>query len=222
MNIKVKNVSKRIRGITILSDVSMNMSSGKIYGVVGQNGCGKSMLLRTIAGLIVPTEGVVEVDDKVLHKDISFPEKMGILIEVPSFLDYLSGFENLKLLATIQNIISVEEIKEYMKMFGLNPDEKKPVRKYSLGMKQKLGIIQAIMENPDLLILDEPFNALDEDSVSTLQKLVLSYKAKGKIVVVTSHHKEEINAVCDCIYQMKNGQIEEIRELLGSLEKDYI
>ena len=161
MKIEVKDYSKVLRNIPILNSINLTLTSGCIYGLVGKNGCGKTMLLRAIAGLIIPTSGEVLVDGKCLHKDISFPPDMGILIENPLFLEYLTGLDNLKMLAEIRGIATVESIKDYMQQLGLDPSLKPPVRKYSLGMKQKLGIIQAIMENPELLILDEPFNALD-------------------------------------------------------------
>lgn len=207
MKIEVSNVSKTIRGISILEKINLTFKDGTIYGLIGKNGSGKTMLLRTISGLVVPTEGTISINRKLLHKDISFPENMGILIETPTFLNYLTGLDNLVLLAEIRNIVTIDVIKKYMEQFGLDPNLKLPVRKYSLGMKQKLGVIQAIMENPDILILDEPFNALDEISVKTLQDLLLQYKKSGKLIIVTSHHKDDIVPLCDNIYQMSDGKI---------------
>lgn len=207
MKIEVKDYSKVLRNVSILDSVNITLTSGSIYGLVGKNGCGKTMFLRAIAGLIVPTSGEVLVDGKRLHKDISFPPEMGILIENPVFLEYLTGLDNLKLLAEIQGIATEESIKAYMQQLGLDPSLRLPVRKYSLGMKQKLGIIQAIMENPKLLILDEPFNALDAESVSKLQEILLEYKNEGKMIVMTSHHMEEIEKLCDVIVFMEDGKL---------------
>lgn len=207
MKIEVTNISKSIRGVSILNKISLSFIGGNIYGLIGRNGSGKTMLLRAIAGLIVPDEGTISVNGKLLHKDISFPENMGILIEAPTFLNYMTGLDNLALLAEIRNIVTIDEIKKYMEQFGLDPSLKLPVRKYSLGMRQKLGVIQAIMENPKILILDEPFNALDEISIRLLQNMLLQYKKSGKIIIVTSHHKDDIVPLCDDIYQMSNGEI---------------
>lgn len=207
MEIEVSDLSKRIHGITILDHVSLHFESGNIYGIVGQNGSGKTMLLRALAGLIAASEGKVIVDGKVLGKEISFPQDVGILIEKPEFLGYLSGLDNLRLLAEIKGIISEEEIKKYMRLFDLDPLSKKTVRKYSLGMKQKLGIIQAIMENQQLLILDEPFNALDEKSVEKLHTIFLEYKKEGRLIILTSHHKEDIDSLCDYTYKMEEGRM---------------
>lgn len=212
MVIKVENVSKAFKENEVLNHIDLEFCSGKIYGIVGSNGSGKTMLLRAIAGLIVPTEGYILVDDKVLHKDLSFPENMGILIEKPELLNYLTGFENLQFLASVKNIISDEEIKEYMRKFSLDPMSKKVVKKYSLGMKQKLGIIQAIMENQELLILDEPFNALDEDSVNMLRNLFLEYKREGKLLIITSHHADDIDFLCDEIVHLRDGKVKEIEQ----------
>ena len=207
MNIKIENYTKTIKGIAVLKSINLEFESGKIYGLVGKNGSGKTMLLRSIAGLIKPTEGKVYVDNKELHKDISFPQDMGIIIESPELLENITGFENLKLLARIKNLISEDEIVDWMKKFSLEPKSKKTLKKYSLGMKQKIGIIQAIMENPELLILDEPFNALDETSVEMLRELFKKYKEEGKLIIITSHHSEDIDILCDEIISMEDGKI---------------
>lgn len=186
MRIDVTNLSKIIRGSVILDNISIHFESGHIYGIIGKNGSGKTMLLRAISGLIVPSSGVVYVDGKALGTEISFPPEIGILIEKPEFLGHLSGFENLKMLSEIKGSISDANIAEYMNYFDLDPEEKKPVRKYSQGMKQKLGIIQAIMENQNLLVLDEPFNALDEKSVKLFRELLIEYKKQEKLIILTS------------------------------------
>lgn len=207
MNIKVESVTKEISGVTVLSDVTMEFSSGNIYGIIGRNGSGKTMLLRAIAGLIRPTKGNIYVDEKRLHKDIAFPPELGLIIEKPELLDYLSGFENLKILAEIRKVISDDEIKRYMRMFDLNPDDKKPVKKYSLGMKQKIAIIQAIMENQSVLVLDEAFNALDEETVEIFRELLIQYREEGKLIIITSHDKEDIDSLCDQTFTIVNGSL---------------
>lgn len=206
--IELRNVTKCIKGNMVLRDVNCKLESGQIYGLVGRNGSGKTMLLRMMAGLILPTQGQVIVDGEPLHKTISFPKDMGILIEKPEMMMNLSGMENLKLLAEIRGAIEETTIREYMQLFSLDPDSRQPVKKYSLGMKQKIGIIQALMEDPSLLLLDEPFNALDEHSVELLRKLLLKCKKEGKLVVITSHHREDIEAVCDSILPMEEGRID--------------
>ena len=191
----------------VLKDISCEFVSGNIYGIVGKNGSGKTMLLREIAGLIRPTKGSISVDGKTLHHDISFPPNLGLIIEKPDFLNYLTGFENLKMLAEIRHRVADDKIKTLMTKFSLEPNSKQTVKKYSLGMKQKIGIIQAIMENPDILILDEPFNALDEDTVLLVRNLLLQYRKDGKLIVITSHHREDIDAICNHIYRMEEGQL---------------
>ena len=205
MNIKVDMLTKKINGTLVLKDVSCEFRSGNIYGIIGKNGSGKTMLLREISGLIHPTTGKITVDGKVLHRDISFPPNMGLIIEKPEFINYLTGFENLQLLAEIKHITTDKRIKELMTQFSLNPESKQSVKKYSLGMKQKIGIIQAIMEDPDILILDEPFNALDEDTVIMLRDLLLHFQKDGKLIVITSHHREDIESVCNHIFHMEEG-----------------
>lgn len=207
MNIKVEALSKKINGAMVLKDLSCEFVSGNIYGIVGKNGSGKTMLLREIAGLIRPTKGSISVDGKTLHHDISFPPNLGLIIEKPDFLNYLTGFENLKMLAEIRHRVADDKIKTLMTKFSLEPNSKQTVKKYSLGMKQKIGIIQAIMENPDILILDEPFNALDEDTVLLVRNLLLQYRKDGKLIVITSHHREDIDAICNHIYRMEEGQL---------------
>lgn len=207
MNIKVEALSKKINGAMVLKDISCEFVSGNIYGIVGKNGSGKTMLLREIVGLIRPTKGSISVDGKTLHHDISFPPNLGLIIEKPDFLNYLTGFENLKMLAEIRHRVADDKIKTLMTKFSLEPNSKQTVKKYSLGMKQKIGIIQAIMENPDILILDEPFNALDEDTVLLVRNLLLQYRKDGKLIVITSHHREDIDAICNHIYRMEEGQL---------------
>lgn len=207
MQIKAVGAGKKIKNNIILSDINLSLESGKIYGFVGKNGCGKTMLLRMLTGLLVPTEGYVEADGKVLHKDISFPPDAGIFIEKPNFLPYLSGFDNLWLLADIKHQIDKNTVKRWMTFFDLEPNSKKWVRKYSQGMKQKLGIIQAIMEDPSFLVLDEAFNALDEASEKKLRQLLLDYKEQGKLIVITSHNNEDIELLCDEVYKMSEGRI---------------
>lgn len=209
MLIRVENASKRFRGRNVLDDINAEFESGKIYGLIGINGSGKTMLLRLLCGLIVPSDGKIHVDGKQLHKDLSFPHNTGVLIEKPEFLNSLTGLENLKILASIKDIISDEKIKEFMKLFSLDPEDKKPIRKYSLGMKQKIGIIQAIMEDPSFLVLDEPFNALDESSAEMLKKMLLLYREEGKLIIITSHHREDIEDLCDYVYKMDDGKITE-------------
>lgn len=209
MIIRIEDLSKSIKGVNVLEHINLELSSGSIYGVVGQNGSGKTMLLRAIAGLIQPTSGKVYIDGKQLHKELSFPPEMGILIEKPELLNHLTGMENLMLLAGIRNVVSKNQIRDYMKRFDLDPASKKTVKKYSLGMKQKLGIIQAIMEAPELMILDEPFNALDEATVQMLYKMFKEYKEAGKLVILTSHHKDDIEMLCDKIVKLQEGKVKE-------------
>lgn len=207
MRIRIEDYSKKIRKDYVLNHVNLELLSGNIYGIVGQNGSGKTMLLRAISGLIHPTTGKIYIDEKQLFKDFDFPENIGILIEKPDFLSYLSGFENLKLLSEIRGKATVEDIKKYLNMFNLDSESKQSMKKFSLGMKQKIGIIQAIMEEPDVLVLDEPFNALDQEAVKLLRELLLNFQNKGKLVVITSHHKDDIESVCNKIIRIDRGQI---------------
>ena len=207
MNITVKGVTKTIRGNTVADNINLELKSGTIYGLCGYNGCGKTMLMRLIAGLILPSKGEVIIDGKVLGRETDFPESMGILIENPSFLGSLNGFENLKLLASIKRLIQEDLIKHSIRRVGLNPDDKKHYRKYSLGMKQRLGIASAIMESPDLIILDEPTNALDRDGVEIVKKIILEEKKRGALVIMTCHDRTILEGVSDVIYTIEHGKI---------------
>ncbi|BBI33864.1 ABC transporter ATP-binding protein [Cohnella abietis] len=207
MKIEATSFTKSIGKIKVLENINVSLESGNIYGVVGRNGSGKTMFLRMITGLILPTNGEVKVDGRVLGKDISFPDKLGILLEKPSFIGHLTGYENLKMLAKIRNVTKSEDIQYFMNIFDLDWKTKKKFNKYSLGMKQKLGIIQAIMENQQIIILDEPFNALDETSVGTLRKVLEKLRTEQKLIVMTSHNKEDIQLLCDHTITISEGKI---------------
>lgn len=207
MEIVVKDLTKIIQGNTIIDNINVTFNSGHVYGLSGYNGCGKTMLMRLIAGLIIPTKGTITFDGKLLGKQLDFPPSMGILIENPAFLEGRSGFDNLKLLASIRGKIDANTVKDNIKKVGLDPDNKKKYRKYSLGMKQRLGIAAAIMEQPDVVILDEPTNALDADGVEIAKKLILNERERGAIIIMTCHDKEILESVCDVIYTIEHGKI---------------
>ncbi|MBE6859439.1 MAG: ATP-binding cassette domain-containing protein [Ruminococcus sp.] len=207
MTITLKNVTKIIGGNTVADSVNLTLKSGTVYGLCGYNGCGKTMLMRLISGLILPTKGDIFFDEKKLGKDIDFPENMGILIENPAFLGGLSGFDNLKLLASIKGKITDDIIKKTISRVGLDPDDKKKYRKYSLGMKQRLGIASAIMEAPELIILDEPTNALDSSGVEIVKKIIASEKKRGALITVTCHDHAILQEMCDIIYKIEHGKI---------------
>lgn len=212
MEIKVKNLSKKLSNNIVLDDINIDLCSGKIYGFVGKNGSGKTMLMRAICGLILPTSGCVEIDGKVIGKDISFPESVGALIENPGFISSYSGFKNLKTLAQIKNEISDDDIISILEQVGLDPYNKKSFRKYSLGMKQKLGIAGAMMENPKLLILDEPFNGLDEESVDKVRQLIMERRGKDSLTIISCHDSDEIDKICDEIISIKLGKIVSVED----------
>lgn len=205
--IKIEDLSKSIKGALILDKVSITLTSGKIYGLRGKNGSGKTMLMRAMSGLLIPDSGSVIINGKTLHKDISFPESIGILIENPSFLPQYTGFKNMKLLAGLTGNISDDEIRTALDRVGLDPEDKRTYRKYSLGMKQKLGIANAIMGEPDIIILDEPINALDEESVKKIKKVLLEIRDKDKLIIIACHDREELEYLSDIIYEIKDGAV---------------
>ena len=205
--IKVQNLSLTIKGSEILKGITHNFEKGKIHGLIGRNGSGKTMLMKCICGFVKPTSGEIYVNGKRVGKDCDFPENIGIIIETPGFIPYYSGFHNLKLLAGLNRRIDSDRIKEAMQKVGLNPNLKLQVRKYSLGMRQRLGLAQAIMENPDLLILDEPMNGLDKDGVSDMRRYLLELKAQGKTILIASHNSEDISALCDTVCEMDKGAL---------------
>ena len=191
----------------ILKDVSVTFNEGKIYGLVGHNGCGKTMLMKCICGFVKPTSGKITVNDKVIGRDVDYIENAGIILETPNFIPYYSGLRNLKMLAAIKNNISLQQIMDTMELCGLNPELKRHVKKYSLGMRQRLGLAQALMEKPDILILDESFNGLDHDGVQDMYDILKRFKEEGKIIIISSHSSTDIEVLCDYVYEMENGKI---------------
>ncbi|WP_416326214.1 ATP-binding cassette domain-containing protein [[Eubacterium] hominis] len=206
MEIKLENVGKTIKGQLIFQNVNVEMKSGNIYGFVGYNGCGKTMLLRIISNLVKPTEGVVMLNEKPLLTLKSMP-KIGIVLEKPEFFNELTGYENLEMLSKIRNEIQKEDIMNAIKKVGLLTQDNKKVGKYSLGMRQRLGIAQAIMEENDILILDEITSGLDEDGVKLIYDILKKEKEKGKIIIITSHNKMDIEELCDETFKFNNGTV---------------
>lgn len=203
--VDVKNITKRYGTNEVLKNVSITCEPGKIYGLIGRNGSGKTVLLKSICGLLVPTSGEVRVWGQSIGKDVDFPENIGFIIESPGFLLQESGLSNLKHLASIRGKIGIDEIRRSMYVVGLDPDLKLHVGKYSLGMRQRLGIAQAIMEYPNLLVLDEPMNGLDNQGVQHIRSLLKSLKESGTTILLASHFKEDIELLCDEVYQMDCG-----------------
>lgn len=208
MEIILKNVSKHFGPSIVLDDISMKLLSGHIYGFQGINGSGKTMLMRAISGLIHPSSGEVFVNGIPLGGENNFPKNMGLLIETPSFLGNQSGFSNLKMLAGLSpNPVSDEEIRNTLVQLGLSAVADKKVRKYSLGMRQRLGIACAIMEKPELLILDEPFNSLDEDGIEKLRQIISENKVRGALIIIACHDYELLSSVSDDIFKLVAGKL---------------
>lgn len=205
--ISVQNICKSFGKEEVLKDISVDFLPGKIHGIIGKNGSGKTVLFKIICGYLHPSSGKVVIDGKVIGQDIEMPENIGIIIETPGFLSSSSGIKNLEYLASIRKKIGKEEIKSIMRRVGLDPNLKKKVGKYSLGMKQRLGIAQAIMENPDIIILDEPMNSLDTEAVSETRKIINELKAAGKTIILASHAKEDIESLCDDVYRLLDGKL---------------
>ena len=205
--VRLEHYTKNFKKVTVLDDINLTLESGKVIGLKGKNGSGKTMLMRAISGLILPTSGKVFINDKELGKQISFPPSIGLLIENPSFIANYTGFKNLKILASIQNKISDEEIRDAIRKVGLKPDDPRTFKKYSLGMKQRLGIAAAIMEKPDIVILDEPINALDEAGAGLIKGILDELKANGSLIIIACHDTEELNYLSDEVYEIYEGQL---------------
>ena len=210
--IQLQNVTKRIKENTVLDNVSYTFKSGFVYGLYGQNGSGKTMLLRAISGLINLDSGSIFIDGEKLHDKIEFPPETGIVIENMELLPECSAKKNLKMLAKIKNIADEKDIIFSLEMVGLDPDSDKKVKKFSLGMKQRLNIAQAIFENQKIILLDEPTNALDEEAVQLIYKIIREEKSRGATIIVATHHKEDLKEVCDVILKIAEGKIVEENE----------
>lgn len=207
MKIMIDHLTREFGTVRVLDDVSLTLESGKIYGLIGRNGSGKTMLMKHILGFLYPTSGKIEIDGKIIGKDIDIPENVGAIIENPGFLPDYSGFKNLKLLACIRGKIKDEKIRAAIEEVGLDPSNKKHVSKYSLGMRQRLGLAQAFMEDPDILLLDEPMNGLDNRGVAEVREILQKKKAEGKLLLIASHNREDIEILCDEVYEMDAGRI---------------
>ena len=210
--IKVENVSKDFAQERVLRSVTREFESGLIHGIVGNNGSGKTVLMKCICGFLVPTEGKITVNGQIVGKDVDFPGNMGLIIETPGFLPNVSGVKNLEILASLNKKIGLSEIAEAIRTVGLDPKLNKPVGKYSLGMRQRLGIAQAIMEDPKLLILDEPLNGLDKHGVTEMRQLIKGLKEQGKTILLASHNQGDIDELCDTVCEMDAGVMTIIRE----------
>ena len=203
----ISNLTKTIGSKTVLQNISFSITSGKIYGLVGKNGSGKTMLIRSVSGLMKPTSGFIKWNSSILYQDIDFIPSIGIIIENIGLCQQFSGYENLKLLSNIQKKASIFEIEETLRRVGLDPSDTRIVKKYSLGMKQKLVIAQALMEKPDLLLLDEPTNALDQESCTRIRKIIADEAKRGACILISSHNSTDIDVLCDRIYTIENGLI---------------
>ncbi|MEE0988182.1 MAG: ABC transporter ATP-binding protein [Kandleria vitulina] len=208
MNVKMENISKVIKKNIILRDINLNMKSGKIYGLIGTNGSGKTMLMRLLAGLIRPSEGEIIVNGHRVEYGKKLYFDMGVIIEKPEFFNDLTGMENLEMLAKLKGKIGKDEMIDAMNRVQLDPHNEKKVKEYSLGMRQRLGIAQAIMEDPEVLILDEVTNALDEEGIKMVYEVLNEEKKKGKIIIISSHNRIDIDTLCDEIYLVKNQSIQ--------------
>lgn len=203
--VEISQVTKRFGEDLVLKEVNLTLETGKVYGIVGNNGSGKTVLMKCICGFLPVTTGSIRVMGKRIGRDVDFPESLGVIIETPGFLTHLTGRKNLEILADLNRRITKADIRLVLKKVGRDPDMKKAVGKYSLGMRQRLGIAQAIMEDPRLLILDEPFNGLDKHGVAEIRKILLELKQEGKTILLASHNEEDIRILCDRVYEMDGG-----------------
>lgn len=207
MELKAKNINKKIHGKEILSDVTVQLQGGRIYGFVGKNGSGKTMLFRALSGLMRIDSGTIRLDDMVLHRDMSVLPELGIILENASLYPDFTGMQNLEYLASMKKKIGKSEIADAINRVGLDPYDKRKYGKYSLGMKQRLAIAQAIMEKPDIIMLDEPTNALDENGVLQIRKIIMEERERGAMILLASHNKEDITVLADELYKVENGHV---------------
>lgn len=205
--VEISHVTKKFGEDTALYDINLTMEAGNVYGICGNNGSGKTVLMKCICGFLPVTEGKIFVGGKAVGTEIDFPESIGVIIETPGFLPNLTGMRNLEILAGLQRKISKNQIRAAITRAGLDPDLKKCVAKYSLGMRQRLGIAQAIMEDPKFLILDEPFNGLDKHGVEDIRNLILELKKQGRTILLASHNSEDIRILCDRVFEMDGGRL---------------
>lgn len=212
MKIEIKDITKKIKGEVVLDHINLELKGGKIYGFQGKNGSGKTMLMRCVSGLVRPDEGMIKINQDILYRDISFPKSIGILIENPSFLERYNGLDNLKMLADLNTTCSKEDIERLLDKVGLSDVKKKKYAMYSLGMKQRLGIAAAIMGEPELIILDEPINAIDEDSIEEIRTLITDLKDDNRIIIVACHDRNELELLADEIIQLKRGKVVNTRD----------
>lgn len=215
--IEVNNVSKAFGGQTILENIELNVEKGKTVGIVGGNGSGKSVLFKTICGFTKPDNGFIKIRNEVLGKGIDFPVNVGVFINSPGYIEIYSGFKNLQFLAAINKKVTDQQIKNTMTLVGLNPDNKTKVKNYSLGMQQKLGIAQAIMEDQDIIILDEPFNALDYKTYNDIKEVITNLQASERTILLTSHHFADIEELCDEVYVISEGKLQPLTNEMKSL-----
>lgn len=220
MRVILDHVSKEFKGIPVLNDICLEMTGGNIYGFRGSNGSGKTMLMRTISGLIYASKGNVIIGDVILGRDVSFPPSVGLLLENPDFISPYTGYKNLQLLAQIKGKTSPEDIREALVRVGLDPDDKRSYGKYSLGMKQRLGIACAIMEKPDLIILDEPVNALDDRGILLVREILREEKKRGALIILACHDKEELELLADEIFYIAEGRIVDMEEFERERERE--
>lgn len=207
MELIAENIGKTIKGRQILTNIHLTLHDGVVYGFVGRNGSGKTMLFRALSGLMKPDTGYISLNGKILHKDFSVLPSLGIVLENAGLYPNMTGIENLTYLASMKKIIGQEEIRLAIERVGLDPNDKRVYGKYSLGMKQRLAIAQAIMEKPDVIMLDEPTNSLDDDGVSEIRNIILEEKKRGAIVLLASHNKEDMRLLADKIYKIESGRI---------------
>lgn len=210
--IEIKDLKMTFGKDEVLKGITHSFEKGKVHGIVGNNGSGKTVMMKCICGFLKPTSGTVTVNGKLIGRQEDFPKSLGLIIEAPGFLPHLSGFRNLSILASVNKKINKQRIKDTIRLVGLDPDMKKPVGKYSLGMRQRLGIAQAIMEDPELLILDEPMNGLDKNGVQEMRELIKGLVGKGKTIILSSHNPADIDALCDTVCEMDGGVLTVIKK----------